>query len=150
MAAKKPTKTAQERLADRQKARADARAELAEPKAEQELSDLDALEALEAEHGADRLAQVDIAHAPGFPTVAVVRTPNAPEMKRFRDTAKGIGGRDGDYPKAQEELADTCVVYASDREVYQKLVERFPSLKPLLAEKCILLAAGREQARAKL
>ena len=137
--------TAQEKLKARQRERAKQEAARAEAQAEQELADLDALDALEAEHGAAALGKVEIKHTPGLPTLIVVRTPKRVEMKRFRDQCKA---KDADLSEAQEQLADLCIVYPAP-ELRDQLWETYPGAKALAAQCCILLAAGHEEARAK-
>lgn len=137
--------TAQERLAARRREREKQAADTAEQQAEQELLDLDAIESLESEHGAAALGQVEVKYTPGLPTVVVVRTPKRVEIKRFREECKAPNA---DIQEAQDKLADVCVLYPAP-EVRPELWEKYPGIKAMVAQKCILLAAGHAETRAK-
>ena len=147
--AEEKTPTPQERLAERQAQREQRKEERAAKRAEQELVDLDALEELEAEHGMGAISQTPIDYVEGLPTVVYARTPTTAEMARFRATIKPKrDGKSGDLAQAKADLADICLLYP-ERSVYDQMCDRFPSLKPLVGEACLVASSGRADAQAK-
>jgi hypothetical protein len=112
-----------------EKARADRKAGLAVQREEQYAKDLDALDALEVEHGDGNVKQVNIkSWSPGIPTFVVVRMPSGIEFKRFQDTVKMTkDGKHGDHIKGANQLADVCVVYPKGED-YSKVRESNPGV----------------------
>lgn len=133
---------AQERARLRSEAREKAREE-------QLLKDLQAKEALEEEHPA--LATVNVArHIPGQPTMAIVKTPNSAQYKRFRDMVSKAAQTENAKAKldAVEMLAQSCWVYpapapgglVSDEQ--KAMVANFPGILVALGGAAAALAEG--------
>jgi hypothetical protein len=123
--------------------RAERKAALDVQRKAQRVIDLAALDALEVEHGDSNVATVDVPYSPGLPTLAAVRCPKPPEVKRYRSRVKPDSkGRPGDPVAAAEELAAVCVVYP-DPDAYAALCEARPGIHVQLGVAAIQLAAGR-------
>jgi hypothetical protein len=125
-------------------ARSARKAALAEQKQAQLAVDMEALDALEQEHGDGRVAAVSMpTFSPGLPALIVVRTPKPVEYKRYQDMAAKDSGR-----KTCDVLADVCVVYP-DRETYAKMREIAPGIHAQAYVKAVRLAEGRNQEEGK-
>jgi hypothetical protein len=95
-----------------QKKRADRKAALADQELAQRALDLEAVDALEVQHGDSNIDVVDVAYTPGLPTCFAVRVPTDPEMRRYKSRLKGIANsKDVDAIAAAEELGESCLVY---------------------------------------
>lgn len=90
--------------------------------------DLDALFALEDEHGDGRVTRLDLpAYVEGLPTMIIVRTPEPAEYKRFRDMVRKAVKEKDSYGKAADLLGAVCMAYP-DKETYEKIVKSFPGV----------------------
>ena len=135
----------QTRLAAIEAKRAARKATQDEARQEQLCTDLEALDALEIEHGDEKVRRVDLkSYVPvspdgtKLPTFVVVRMPSRIEFKRFQDMAKTTkDGKQGDGLKAIDLLASACIVYP-DAATYEKLREEVPGVH---------VSAGTEAAR---
>lgn len=107
--------------------RAERAAALEAQRDDQELVDLEALDALEEEHGPTNVARVVPAFTAGLPTFAVARLPRPEETKRYRARLRPPDGKMGDPVKACEELAAVVVVYP-DKPTFAKMCEARPNL----------------------
>jgi hypothetical protein len=117
-------------------------------KAEQLAKDLDALCALEDEHGEARVYRHDLpGYMPGLPTLVVARAPLPAEYKRFRDMMRRA--KDG---KAQGEALDLlvapCRVYP-DAATFERLLSVFPGLGDALARPVLRLAEAAQAEEGK-
>lgn len=129
------------KIAEIEERRAARRAELAKAEEAQFVKDLEALDELEAQHGAGVVGSVRCARfIPGLPTRVFVRPPKADEYDRYtsqygraKDKQSTAGQRD-----AIKLLGTTCWLYPVDKDVRAKLVEEFPGL---------LIAVGLEAAK---
>jgi hypothetical protein len=117
-------------------------------RAAQLAADLDALCALEDEHGEGRIYRHDLpTYVPGLPTMAVVRTPTAAEYKRFRDMMRKAKN-DTEKGAAVDLLSAPCRVYP-DAPTFDKLLAAFPGLGDALAQPILKLAEGSKQEQGK-
>lgn len=119
------------------------KAEIAKQRAVQLAVDLEALDALEVEHGDGSVRRVDVERfTPGMPTLVVVRAPTRAEFKRYQDGCKGIGGQKGDALAAANLICETCLVYPS-REDFAKLLEVSPGIQAIAGVAAVELSAGK-------
>lgn len=119
---------------------------LREARAAQRAQDIEALNALEIEHGDENVASVPIDRfSPGVPTFVVVRALTKHELKRFRDRSKAT-----DAAKAAEEAAESSVLYPSrDGDVWRALLEAIPGIAVRAGVAAVQLAAGVDAAEGK-
>jgi len=132
-------------------ARREARlADLANKEAEQRALDLEAREALEAEHGTT--AEVKVTrYAPGFPTAAFVKTPEPVHYKRYVDMiGRAVEKKSAkDQRAASELLARACWVYPADDEARNAMLEKFPGLLTPISLAAAKLGEGAEAEEGK-
>lgn len=134
--------TAAERLAEREAARDERKAELAEKRAEQKLLDLDAIEALELERGDSNVAVEEVLYTPGLPVLCAARCPTETEIKRYQQSLRK--GRDGEEPdpiKAGQEVGAACRIYPDD-ETWSKLLKARPGVLMALGLAALRLAGA--------
>ena len=123
--------------------RAARKAALEEQRAAQYAIDLEALDALECEHGDGMVSSVEVpAFSPGLPTMSIVRAPKGVEYKRFRDRIANAKGAGAAIVQAQDELASACRVYP-EPEVYKALCEKFAGLHVSASVAAVKLADAR-------
>ncbi len=136
-------------LEEIEKRRSDRKAALRVAEKEQLAIDLDAIDALECEHGDSNVCRLEVPFLPGLPVRVAARCPTEPEVKRYRDRVKpDKKGRPGDPVGAHEELAECCRIYP-DADTYAKLRAARPALHGHLGAKAIELAGGREEEAGK-
>lgn len=129
--------------------RAERKARNAAEERTQYAADLEALDALEVEHGDTNVASVRVPFSPGLPTLVVVRCPHPPEVKRYR--ARVTPSRDGekpDYVGPAEELAAVCLRYP-DRETYERMCLARPGIGPQVGLEALKLASGKAESEGK-
>jgi hypothetical protein len=126
--------------------RAERKAKLAKQAEAQRAVDLVKIDALEVEHGDSNIKVIEVPFTPGLVTLAAVRAPSPPEVKRYRSRVKPNAktGEPGDAVAAAEELASVCRVYPGEDE-YAALLEARPGLHVQLGVAAIQLAAGRAE-----
>jgi hypothetical protein len=137
-----------DRLAEIEARRAARKASQEAARQEQRATDLEALDALEAEHG--EVPYVDVAHpVEGLPTLAAGRPSKPAELKRYRSRIRVTkeGGIEG-APEAAEELALACLTYPS-REVYDKLVAQRPGIAAALGGAIVEHASAKAREEGK-
>lgn len=113
--------------------------------------DLEAIDALEVEHGDSNVKVLRAPFTPGLPTCVAVRTPKPAETKRYRTRVKPRPENQKyqpDYVAAAEELADCCLIYP-DAERYKALCEARPGLGVQVGLLALGLATGSEEAEGK-
>lgn len=110
--------------------------------------DLAALDALEDEHGASKIAVVDVPHSPGLPTLVVARLPKPAEVERYRSRVKDRAEKKGDPIKAAEELASVCLLYPA-RDVYDAIIAERHALHAQLGAAALTLSVGEAQEQGK-
>lgn len=115
----------------------------------QKAADLEAIGALEEQHGDSNIVFVEVPYTRGLPVLAAVRCPKPVEIKRYRDVAKTRNdGSPGDRTGAAEQIAAVCRVYP-DADAFAKLCEARPGLQAQLGAEAIALAVGKTEAEAK-
>lgn len=139
------------RLQAIERRRAERRAEAELLVEEQAATDLEAIDALEAQHGCDRVKVLVLPFvAEGLPVRVAVRVPEPREIKRFRDSVKPKrDGRNnevpGDQAAAAEALGTVTTIYP-ERDVLDTLCEKLPALRFQLGQCAINLSAARDEA----
>ena len=87
---------------------------------EQYVTDLEAVDALEVEHGDRNVAVLRVNYVEGLPVLVAVRAPRDPEVKRFRARVKS---EDKDQAvAAAQELGESCVIYPA-RDVLAQIAK---------------------------
>lgn len=136
-------------MSDAEARRAARKAELeAQRKAQHEI-DIEALDALEVEHGDSSVEAINVPFTPGLPTMVIVRAPKQVELKRYRDMVKPRkNGEQGDSVAAAEALASLCLLYP-DRETFAKICDARPGVHAQSGATAIQLAVGKSSEEAK-
>jgi len=115
---------------------------LAAAKEAQLVTDLEALDALEEEHGAARVARLDIdGWRPGWPTFVVVKAPtgSVPNIyKRYSDHVRNAKGDHVKIGAALDRLGVDSIVYPREALERSKLLEEFGG---------VAVSAGRRAVR---
>jgi hypothetical protein len=105
--------------------------------------DLDALDALEVEHGDHAVVRIDFGrYVPALPTMLLFRLPTQGEMKRYQSMAKDRGEKHGDKIAAAETLAAGCRLYP-DAETYTRALKVFTGAHMNAAMALLQAAQGR-------
>jgi hypothetical protein len=150
-----------ERLAKIEAERAARKAALADAHAEQMATDLEAISALEVEHGDGAIKVLKLPAAqykPGVPMAYAVRCPLPAEFKRYTDKTKPRGdGKIGDVVAAAEDLAAITRVYPPhEREghgegdvLFAEACRVFPGLNKQLGLLAANLASGEAEKEGK-
>lgn len=135
-----------ERLAALQAKRAERLALLAEREAEQRCVDLEAIMAIEDEHGPTNMAAVKVPWTrDGLVCMVAVRTASANEVKRFQGMIKPRrDGSPGDAGAAHELTGRACLVYPS-KEAFAELCAARPGLAFQAGYQALKLAEGRAE-----
>lgn len=130
--------------------RAQRKANLDEDRKVQLAVDLEALDALEIQHGDSNVARLNLPYSPGLPTFCVVRTPNQHETKRYRFMCadKTIADESDRLQRAAEALTAVTLVYP-DKDVFERVKAARPGVASQLAFVAVKLATGREDAEGK-
>jgi hypothetical protein len=130
-------------LAEKEATRAARKALLKEQYEAQREKDIEQLDALETEHGDSNVAYEDFAFIPGLPTLAVVRCPSEPELKRFRYKVKPVKGEVDAMQAidASEELATCCIIYP-DKDTYARMKAAKPGIHVRLGTAALGLVQG--------
>lgn len=132
------------------KARREARkAELRAKRDAQLAADLEAVDALEVEHGDSNIATLEIEYVPGLPVMVAVRCPKTHELKRYRDTVKTKrDGSLGDPIDAAIKVAAVCLVYP-DKETFGRVIEARPGVDVQLGLAALKLASAKAEDEGK-
>ncbi len=117
-----------DKLKELEARRAARRAATEEARADQYEKDLEALDALEAEHGDTVLGVLEVSgYVPDLPTLVVVKSPGGtPFYKRYTDQVRKAGKNTALIGHAQELLGESCIVYPADAETRKAMFEAFP------------------------
>jgi hypothetical protein len=137
--------SAQDKIAEIEARRAARQAKLAVAKEEQYALDLEALDALEVEHGDGAVARLDPErYVEGLPTFVVLKTPSGAQYKRFCDQlakqAKDSGKARQD---AQDLLAKSCWVYPKQEEQAAMLAD-FPGILTSIFVRAMQLVEAKQ------
>lgn len=132
--------------------RAKRKAETEKAKAEQYEKDLEAIDALEIEHGDERVAALKVnGYAPGLPVMVGVVAPAEPVYRRFVAQVRKAGKATDAQGAAQDQLARSCLAYppASDEQTRKALLDAFPGLLVSVAVEAQRLAELRSEVEGK-
>lgn len=133
-------------------ARRDARkATRAKARDEQRAKDLEALDALEEEHGDGLVKEIELADDmffDGLPTMAVVRCPTGPENTRYEVQCKNAKANVEKLVEAGHTLGKACLVYPS-KEVYAQLLEKVSTFHTRVSKVAVLLGQGGKEREGK-
>lgn len=136
-------------LEELQAKRAARKAEAAKARDAQYEIDLAALDALECEHGDDRVRALELpAHITGLPVMVVVACPSKDYYKKFQDMVRRAKGDLTKTAPASEQLADVCIVYPA-KDVYTQLRAEFPGIHDQVANAAADLARAKDDAEGK-
>ncbi len=112
--------------------------------------DVDAIDALEIEHGEENVGVLWVPYlSDDLPMAVAVRTPSKNEIKRYRAMIKPK--KNGDMPDLAphvEQVGTSCLVYPA-KEVFEALLEKRPGLLIQLGNVALTLSTGREQEEGK-
>ncbi len=136
-------------MSDVEARRAARKAQLKADEEAQRLTDLEAVDALECEHGDSNIATLRVPFTPGLPVLLAVRCPNPVEVKRYRSEVKAKkDGTPGDNLKAAQDLCAVCLVYPS-KEVFAESLKARPGIDAQLGLLAAGLGAGAANAEGK-
>jgi len=140
------TLSPRERIEAVEKRRAERKVELAKEREAQEATDLEAIDALEMEHGAGGVARLDLERfAKGLPTCVALRTPDPAQYKRFVDqVGKAVEkNNQGARRDAQDLFAKSCWAYPAEQEARDRMLEQFPGLLVSIAIRAAQLVEAK-------
>jgi regulator of protease activity HflC (stomatin/prohibitin superfamily) len=143
-----------DRLKQIEEERAKRKEDLAAASDAQKAIDLEAISALEEEHGDSSVKVLVCPYKPGFPVAYAVRCPKRAEYARYNDRVKPKGdGKIGDVTAAADELAAVCRIYPPRDEagnaLYASACEVFPALNKQLGILAANMAAGDVESAGK-
>lgn len=118
-------------IEDIKKKRADRKEQAAKDQAAQEEKDLEALDALEMEHGDSCVAPLRVDHfVKGHPMTIVIKAPSKIQYKRFCDqVGKGVEKNNMAMRReAQDLLAESVWVYPKEDAERKAMLEVYPGL----------------------
>lgn len=134
------------RRAERAKATAAARAQ-------QQVTDLAALDALEEEHGSERVARLELdGWREGWPTFVVVKSPNGGSpnyYKRYSDQVRNAKGSHEKIGAAIDELGRACVVYPGDETAKAKLFTEYGGVAVSAGKRAVRFVEATEETEKK-
>lgn len=139
------------RLEEIEAKRAERKAAHEAAEAEQFANDLEALDALEEEHGDGTIGAIKVRFKKGQPTRAFFKTPTSAQYKRYLDCVhKGVDKKNlGKQREAQEQLARSCWVYPKDEAAQAAMLEDFPGLLTSMGLAAAALAEGKAEEEGK-
>ncbi len=149
MAEQKDEPVKETRLEAIERKRAERKSNLSEQRDEQRAEDLEAVDALEQEHGDHNVKTLDVDCGPGFPTLIAARAASPAELKRYRAMCKpGKNGGEPKYAEAGEQLGGAARLYP-DSATFAKILEQRPGALLQLGVAAVELATARESAEGK-
>jgi len=137
---------AKAKIAEIEEKRAARKVAIAAAREAQFAVDLEALDALESEHGDGRVARLDVERfVPPHPTFIVLRTPSAVQYKRFCDRVSRASKANDPKARrdAENELGETCWVYP-EPDARKAMLEEFPGLLLSVAIRAAKLVEANE------
>lgn len=148
------TVTVEERIAAVAKRRAEREATNETARREQMATDLEALDALEEEHGHERVYRVDLSgwqSGRGAATLVAYKLPvtSDAKVKRFLQQANSTNPNAQQRLEASDALAKSCLVYPSEPELFKATLELAPGLLHLLAKEIFERVQGKAQEEGK-
>jgi hypothetical protein len=137
------------KLEEVEKRRAERKAKVEAERNEQRAVDLEAIEALEIQHGDSSICMLEVPYTPGLPNLVAARCPNDAEVKRYRASVKpDKQGRPGNAVAAAEQLAALVRVYPDD-EAYAAICAARPGIHAQLGATALGLAVGKAEDEGK-
>lgn len=101
---------------------------VAKARQEQYAKDLEQIDALEEQHGPDRVTVLEMpSFMPGLPTVVVVKTPEPNVFTRFRQMVRKASKDVEAMGNAKDLLAASCIAYP-DADTYARMKTAWPSI----------------------
>lgn len=101
---------------------------IASARAAQYAKDLVQIDAIEVEHGDDRVSVLKTpSFVEGLPTVVVVKTPARDVFKRYRQMVRRAGQKYEAIGTARDMMAAECVAYP-DKDTYERMQDSWPSI----------------------
>ena len=107
----------------------------------QEALDLEAIDALEVEHGDGNVAVLRVAYTEGVSVLAAVRCPTSAEVKMYHSQ---LNKKKADKDAAAQQLARLCQIYPPAGEEREKQHEARPALALMLGVAASNLSAAQE------
>lgn len=137
------------RLAQIEAKRAARKAQIDDARNEQRATDLEAIDAIEAERGDSNVVMLEVPYSPGMVTLVAARCPSEAEVKRYRAMVKpDRQGRAGDAVAAAELLASVTRVYP-DEDAYAVVRAARPAIHAQLGAMALTLAIGKAEEEGK-
>jgi hypothetical protein len=133
--------TLEERRAAVEKRRQERAESLATARDEQEVSDLEAIDKLEADKGFALDATLSVSqYVKGCPVRLALRAPSASEYKRYFTQVNAAGSNADAKVKAHHLLAEVCWVYPESKEARAELLEANGGLLASIGNRAAKLA----------
>lgn len=134
-----------------EKRRAERAAAHDKARAAQELKDLEAIDAYEAASGEPLYTMTANGFKAGAAVKIAFRAPSPVEYKRFCDMVGKAMAKDDPLArrKAQEMLAETCIVYPLEGDERKKTLEAHPGVLISLAIECAKVVELRNEEEGK-
>lgn len=142
---------AKKRIEEVEAKRAARKAELSGARDTQLAVDLEALDALECEHGDGKVERLNVDRfVPGHPTFIVLRAPSSALYKRFCDqVSRAAKNNDpGARRAAENALGESCWIYPAEAE-RKAMLEEFPGLLLSVAIRAAKLVEASEAEEGK-
>lgn len=131
-----------------QKRRADRKDVAAAARDDQLAIDLEAIDALESLHGDAQIKVIHVPHIAGMVAAVALRSPNAAELKRYRDGVKvRKNGQPGDPVEAHELIGSSCRVYPGE-EAFDALCEKLTNIRAQVGVEAVALSTGEAEKKA--
>lgn len=94
------------------------------------VKDMEALDALEEQHGPNQVKALHAkSYVAGLPTFIVVKSPGGTSYyKRFADQVRAAKNHKGAEAAAQDMLARSSIVYPADEETLGRMLDAFPNM----------------------
>jgi len=141
---------AKTKIAEIEQKRAERKAALAAAREEQLANDLEALDALEQEHGDHAIARLDVdGFKPGHTAFVALRSPSSIEYQRFCDMIARAGNDAKKKLEAQNMLAESCWCYPKEKDARKAMLEAYPGMLLSVAVRAMKLAEATEAAEGK-
>src|SRR5262249_5772179 len=111
--------------------------------------DLEALNALEEEHGDGAVEALAMPrYVPGLPTLAIFKCPDAPGFKRCKDRQLRAKGNAEAINFATNELSAYCRVYPEEN-LYKEMLVAAAGFQDSAGAKCIAMAQAKADEEGK-
>jgi hypothetical protein len=108
--------------------------------------DLEAIDALEVEHGDANISIIELDYVPGLPTCVAVKVTPPAVLLRYQARLRN---EDKTTVDAAKEVCDSCRIYPSDDETWTALLQVRPALYTQMGVEAVNLGRGKTAAEAK-